>query len=313
MKRSVKTLSIFLSAIMLLSSAAFAAEGSSVPETPGVYAVSPQFPDAYIIVASYTPDDSNNAIKEGEKNTIAVAATVFVEETYDYVDGEEVVTSSRLLSKKEVDAIGEENFGTKDSTADALNSVTGDSIARLSTNVSNSYYKLTISEAGSYTVSGTSVTAYMSGSANWSGFNFLYSGNQNPAVGNDYIGYAWSGGYSASQEYAEAFWSDLNTAAVITATTGAPNAARVWMFNEYMVIGSSKYYANTGISTALKKNTLTGNGNTAEVMLKYIHTYQSTTGSISISASSSGVGGGFSLSSCPNQWELACYITGIPY
>ena len=53
-----------------------------------------------------------------------------------------------------------------------------------------------------------------------------------------------------------------------------------------------------------KKNTMTGNGNTAEAVLKYIHTYQKTTGSVSMNVGSDSVSAGFTLSNVKNQWSL---------
>ena len=61
----------------------------------------------------------------------------------------------------------------------------------------------------------------------------------------------------------------------------------------------------------LSKVTMTGQGNKAEAVLKYIHTYQSASGSISPGAS--GVSGSFSLSSVKNQWSLVCTVSGILY
>ena len=61
------------------------------------------------------------------------------------------------------------------------------------------------------------------------------------------------------------------------------------------------------------KNTLTGNGNTAEAVLKYIHTYSKVKGSISITPGSETVAGSFSLSNTDRQWSLVCTVTNIPY
>ena len=61
---------------------------------------------------------------------------------------------------------------------------------------------------------------------------------------------------------------------------------------------------------------MTGNGNTAEAVLKYIHTYQKTTGSVSMNVGSDSVSArsaGFTLSNVKNQWSLVCNITGIYY
>ena len=63
----------------------------------------------------------------------------------------------------------------------------------------------------------------------------------------------------------------------------------------------------------LYKNRRTGNGNTAEAVLKYIHTYSKVKGSISISPGSEKISGGFSLSNTEKQWSIVCTVTGIPY
>lgn len=74
-------------------------------QAPVVY--SPEFPDAYI-VTEVTPETQN---LDGTSGSLgSVSATVFVEESYDIVNGELTVTDSRLLSENEVKAIGEENF-----------------------------------------------------------------------------------------------------------------------------------------------------------------------------------------------------------
>ena len=58
---------------------------------------------------------------------------------------------------------------------------------------------------------------------------------------------------------------------------------------------------------------MTGNGNTAEAVLKYIHTYKQTVGSISMSAGSDTVSAGFTLCNVDEQWSLVCTVTNIPY
>lgn len=75
----------------------------------------------------------------------------------------------------------------------------------------------------------------------------------------------------------------------------------------------ANYNKNINATINIKKNTMTGNGNTAEAVLKYIHTYQKTTGSVSMNVGSDSVSAGFTLSNVKNQWSLVCNITGIYY
>lgn len=93
-----------------------------------------------------------------------------------------------------------------------------------------------------------------------------------------------------------------------------PNGGRVWSFNEFIYYPKYNTYAsNIDLSLTLQKNKLTGDGNTAEAVLKYIHTYSKVTGSISITPGTNSAAGSFSLSQTDDQWPLACTITDIPY
>ncbi|MCT4687869.1 hypothetical protein [Vallitalea sp.] len=75
----------------------------------------------------------------------------------------------------------------------------------------------------------------------------------------------------------------------------------------------SQYAKHTEALIHISKNTPTGNGNSTTVALKYIHTYQSAKGTISINASPSGIGTGFTLQDVSKQWNIVAYITNINY
>ena len=45
----------------------------------------------------------------------------------------------------------------------------------------------------------------------------------------------------------------------------------------------------------------------------YIHTYQSTTGSVTFGASSSGLAASVSLSNTANKWQIEADVPGITY
>lgn len=75
------------------------------------------------------------------------------------------------------------------------------------------------------------------------------------------------------------------------------NGGRVWSFEESLFEDHfANYNKNINATINIKKNTMTGNGNTAEAVLKYIHTYQKTTGSVSMNVGSDSVSAGFTLS-----------------
>lgn len=263
-----------------------------------------QYPDAYIIEeVSYITKNKGTVLKE-------VSATVFVEETYALDNyGNPITISSRLLSENEVMAIGVENF--EDINTAQLSSIGNLYQTRAAT---NSRGKLTITFSGEYYYDGAGVTANLTAHAAWSAGAGLFNGSTRPAAGSDFMGVAWSGEFSAPSASATA--SPTPPLLVMCAST--PNAARVWEFEESWtenVIGNtvSFYLRNLNINITLHKNVLTGNGNTAEAVLKYIHTYSSTEGSISINASPNDVGAGFTLNNVSKQWEIVCNLTGIPY
>lgn len=92
------------------------------------------------------------------------------------------------------------------------------------------------------------------------------------------------------------------------------NGGRVWSFDESLFEDHfANYNKNIHATMTIKKNTMTGNGNTAEAVLKYIHTYKQTVCSISMSAGSDTVSAGFTLSNVDEQWSLVCTVTNIPY
>lgn len=262
---------------------------------------SEEFPDAYIVTTTNNNKKTNSLSRTSNTTDLGtITATVFVEENYDLVDGKLEVTDSRLLSKKEVESIGEKNF-------ENLNQKVSPAAA------TNQKGKLTITFSGNTSPSGNGIICNLSGIAKWDGFNFIVDSEKNPSAGSDYCGFVWSGGFTASNSTASAVLDNGGKQNVYLSES-TPNAGRVWSFDEYYAINSYKYYVKTAtFGTKLTKSKLEGNGNKAEAVMKYIHTYQNKTGSISISASPSGVGAGFSLSNTSNQWSITATVTGIPY
>ena len=171
---------------------------------------------------------------------------------------------------------------------------------------------LTITFSGTYSTSGNSVDCDLTGNASWS--SGIFDGVNSPAVGSDFIGMAWSGGFEGLNPSASATFQNGNSQNVYRADASA-NAGRVWSFDEYWNVAGkyTLYVNNVDVSTTLHKNHMNGGENKAEAILKYIHTYQAATGGVSITASSSGIGSGFTLNGTSKQWDLSCIVTGIPY
>ena len=288
-----------LAILLCLGTSRVTFAGEICKQTEPFTVYSPEFPDAYIITEINTGNEINS--RSNEVSLGRVTATVFVEETYEFVNDAIVVTSSRLLSKDEVMAIGVENFKPLENQK-----LISPAVAR------NVRGTLTLTLDGSYKRVGNGVSTNVTGNAYWSGFDFLYSPKNNPAAGFDFIGVVWSGGFTSPKSRCTATWKDGGSQSVYLADS-VPTAGRVWEFEEYFnILGDMIYVDNVDINMELTKASLTGGGNTAEIVMKYIHTYQVVKGNISISASSSGVGTGFSLSNTDKQWSIACTLTGIP-
>lgn len=268
---------------------------------------SPEFPDAYIL-----PNETMG-MSISDSTIQTVSATVFVEEEYGFDNsGNPITISSRLLSQDEVLEIGLESFGNMEGARqDAMDRLLQTRAA------TNGRGALSISFDGYYSVSGNKVTCDLSGNASWNVTDpwWSYKGESNPGAGSDYMGITWSGGYTGSNETISASsLSELLKPPVLTMCDSVPNAGRVWEFSEVWsegehVLGTLK---DVDVGIKLTKNQMENNGNTAEAVLKYIHTYQNAHGSISITASSSGVGGGFVLTNVDKQWSLVCTLTGFP-
>lgn len=270
---------------------------SPTPDSPVVF--SPEFPDAYIIT-EVIPETQN--FNESSGSLGSVSATVFVEESYDIIDGKLTVTNSRLLSEDEVKAIGEENFLDFNSNTPApLKTAT------------TSRGKLTITFSGVYTKQNGGVSCDLTGTAGWAKPDLIGSSSNNPTPGEDFLGVTWFGSFTAhdiSISGSDNMHQDLD----IYPSDSVPNGGRVWSFEESIVHPKySTYASNIDLSLTISKNKLTGDSNTSEAVLKYIHTYSSVDGGISITPGTDTSAGSFSLSNTKDQWSIACTVYNIPY
>jgi len=232
----------------------------------------------------------------------SVSATIFVEERYDMVDGELIITDSRLLSEDEVMAIGIDNF-------EDLNTSPMPNAAL----VANSRGKLTIAFSGLYVLDGKGISCNLCGSAKWDVSVLNISGENIPATGEDFIGITWSGEFTASSHNISGKYQNGSSISIYNPDS-IPNGGRVWSFNDIIRLSKYTLYAkDINLNMIIKKNVLEGNGNTAEAVLKYIHTYSKVNGSISIAPGNKTVAGSINLSNTEKQWSLVCTVTDIPY
>lgn len=291
-----KFLSLTLALIMTMALAIPASAAEQEPEQPKFTVTAPTFPDAYIIT-EYTPAFQ---YMDGTSGSLgSVTATVFVEESYDEVNGEIVVTDSRLLSESEVLAIGVDNF-------DNLNTI---ATPRAATNTRG---RLTITFSGVYNTR-NGVSCDLTGTAHWDNSGFTFPGENYCATGEDFIGVTWSGAFT-SKSHSISGTDHLGGALTIYNSDSTPNAGRVWSFKDSVPLSKYTLYAkDINLNVNISKNTLTGEGNTAEAVLKYIHTYSVVKGSISITPGTEKTTGSFSLSNTDKQWPLVCTVTDIPF
>lgn len=323
-----KAISIFCCITILLSCMfLFPASALLYDKSDNLAVFSPEFKDAYIIAEKYninelklTKNNNNekiNKIKEqiskDDKLTEVVAAsnsdkdyivsaTVFVEEKYAKVNGELIVTESKLLSKQEVDKIGEDNFKTLNASPSKSAVIPTDSCERgklvLLLVCNEKYHKATSSQYEAV------------GVAQWNKVSYYGSSSDNPAKGEDLIGLYWGGGFASTSLKCEVEYSDA-TKTNGYLSDGEPNKIRIWSFEDRKVSNPGIYSKQISVSSILTKKTLTGKGNTADLLLKYIHTYTTTDLVPSISISTSPIS--FSITNTNQQWSLICSIGGYMY
>ncbi len=152
---------------------------------------------------------------------------------------------------------------------------------------------------------------YAYGTADWE--NGVYSGGINgPSSGYDFLAITWGGGgelknsdnsISGSYQYEQGSIS-------FSKAQSDTYCGYCWQFNET----KGAYFADYIDSYAkLQKTYSTYRGKETNIRLTYVHTYQSTVGSISFQGGSSGFAAGVSLSSCAKQWQIEIDVPEIYY
>lgn len=276
-KKSKKFTCMFLSVMVLVMTINFIPVKASSAQN--IEIMSNEYPNAYF-ESEIVPVYQMSPYKS--KLIYTINATVYVEE-----DGNE----SRLLSEDEVLKIGKENFSSF--------SAVGDDQTKKKLELGLNVFQ--DDEAGKkYTLK-----SY----ANWGTVD--PDASTGPSVGEDLLGFAWGGEFDFKDQYITGGYLDgNNTNVTYTPAAHIPNVAYVWSYDELLKINREFAVGSaTFAQISLVKNTLTGNGNTTSFMCQYIHTYEETSGSISVSTEDAGL----SLSNVSKQWSLICTVSNIKY
>lgn len=228
----------------------------------------------------------------------AVAQSMWVYETEDESG---LVKESRLLSKAEVDEIGNDNASINllSSSETEIGSDT------------ESYYKLTIVLEVTHNLTGGYYSVV--GTATWA--KILSASTKKSAEENflDYIGLTWggNGAFKASSYSASGKYYNGKTATMTRSISDA-YSGYVWQFYE-----KSGYLGKELENATVQANiSLIGaeQGKETNAKLTYIHTYGTTDSSVSISLSSNGgLAAGLSFSSSIKSWQIQIDVSGIPY
>lgn len=152
---------------------------------------------------------------------------------------------------------------------------------------------------------------YAYGTADWE--NGVYSGGINgPAAGYDFLAITWGGGgelKNTDRSISGAYQYNQGNISFSRAQSDT-YCGYCWQFNET----KGAYFADyIDCYAKLQKTYSTYKGKETNIRLTYIHTYQSTVGSIPFQGGSSGVAAGVSLSRCDKQWQIEIDVPWIYY
>lgn len=276
---------------------------------PKINIISPEFPNAYI-EQTFIP--SVKSFGDDSEIVGQVKAQVYVVEKFKKVDGKMVCTDSRLLSEKEVNKIGKENFleknigmSVKYKNGEEFHPYDEDRKGKLT---------LFFTLRRRYKRSADAVYE-LSGNAKWDYSILDFSrGKDVPSWGDDFMGFSWGGGFDCYQDYFSGrYWNGLPLD--FYTSNIEPNFAYVWGFKDtdyFLSVDSPMKSAYCDIT--IYKNRLTGNGNTTSAIFKYIHTYEDHYLKPTINFGSNPiVSGGFSLEGVRREWSLTTYISALYY
>lgn len=259
---------------------------------------SPSFPDAYIEVE----DSKMRSID----NMNSINVTVYVEDTYNYDENNNlVITTSRLLSKEEVLSIGEETF------SDSMEYPVMTSNVEVSPRVTRGKLSLYLSTSGLYINADYDYEFEVHADATWE--SNLWDGSNYPSQGSDFLSLAWSGGYSCYDAGVIIQSARDSNIPYCTLCASEPNALRVWEFPEQWArpIGFD-YAEQISLYATLARPMSVVSDGYDEAVLKYIHTYEEFDGSVSIQLGGDDkVTPTINLDNVEKQWSIVCVISKI--
>lgn len=152
---------------------------------------------------------------------------------------------------------------------------------------------------------------YAYGTADWKN-GIYFSGQNAPASGYDFLAITWGGGGELKN-------SSRSISGVYQYNQGDISFSRAqsdtycgycWQFNEK----NGAFFADYIDGYAkLQKTYSSYRGKETNIRLTYVHTYQSTVGSIYFEGGASGAAAGVNLSGCDKQWQIEIDVPGIYY
>lgn len=246
----------------------------------------------YSEITYYTGDELKNIQPynvESEDGVLvgAVEKTVYVSEKKD--DNGNII-DSHLMNEDEVKEY-KKSLSTRDSSH-----LGNDSTSRGRLNILIQLFR-----------EGSEYRAY--GNANWA----IGAGTaeQAPASGRDFVALTWGGGNNLVQTSKSLSVTRHNGSAMSYSQAKADSyKGYCWSFDESTSSGDmdslQAIVKIKRVSSALK-NLQTS------MKFTYIHTYQSTTGSISFSGGTAGSAAGVTLSSTSKKWQIEVDVPGIVY
>lgn len=315
MKKFIVSILLLLSIILFSNNAVTFAKEKTL--NLNVDAYSDDFPDAKLDKKLYDVSDltfyyKNNILMTKEKTAKSIKILSIIKNDpallKDFKDNFE--KGGELIAIGEVTAfVNEEYHDKKVASSQLMNTVEVAAFTSKSTSATNSARTLTLKLTVWDYSSSTRARYIVASFADWKSHSIAGSSTNYPAIGVDYLGIYWGGGFDFIGNGISVTPSIPGSTLYSGLSDVQANTAVVYQFNELMSGGSIYNYAKTVTVGTELVNPFVGNGKTTSISTKYIHTYSSLQGSISISLAPPS----FSLSGFSNQWNIAVVISGIPY
>ena len=233
-----------------------------------------------------------------------VGATVQEVYAVETLDKNGNLMSSRLMNYAEVAEYKNKLAAKSRSSAMASSAIGSDTERYLKLTIYLTVYKTTDNNYAAY------------GSGDWDNTSAGTGGAQWPADGLDFIALTWGGGgeLKTISKGTSGYYQYSQGNISFSRANSDSYAGYCWQFQDTKRVGLTKYYADIINGHAkIGKTYSTVRNKETNVKFTYIHTYQSTTGSISISGGTSGAAASVSLSSTPKKWQIEIDVPGVKY